>query len=90
MSWDRTYSHNVLYGLDCFGAILFWNQPDITISSLCRLVQLNKISALKLYGWQHWILKQLAPVLNWIQTNHCELARLSDIARAKRTLALLE
>ena len=105
MSWDNTYSHNVLYGLDVLGAVVFWNQRDITISSLCRLAQLaypegemdamtiywhSVLASLKLYGWQVAVLRWLATKLNEIQANHCELARLADIARAKRVLALLE
>lgn len=97
MSWNRTYSHNVLYGIDCLGAVLFWNQPDVTISSLCRVVQLYdfapalvpQLPALKFWRWQIAVLRFLAPILDKLEAGHCELARKADLARAERTKALL-
>lgn len=38
MSWDKTYSHTLLVGLDRLGAAVLFNEPDITISSLCWIV----------------------------------------------------
>lgn len=38
MSWEQSYSHTVAIGLDRFGAALIFNEPDITISSLCWFV----------------------------------------------------
>lgn len=98
MSWSNTYSHNLLYALDIVGAVVFWNQADVTISALCRLVQLAdsegapwtyRLGGLKLYGWQTWVLRHLAPILNKIQANHCELARQADLARAEHIKSLL-
>jgi hypothetical protein len=97
VTFDNTYVHNLLYGLDIYGAILIFNQRDVTISSLCRLVQLYDFApglvpqfpGLKLWKWQIAVLRALGPILDKIQTSHCEGARQADIARANRVLALL-
>jgi hypothetical protein len=98
MSWAGTYSHNLLYSLDVSGAVAFFNQTDITISAMCRVVQgadtqqsvwQMRLASLKLYRWQIAVLRWLAPILDKIQTSHCEGARQADIARANRVLALL-
>lgn len=39
MSWDRTYTHTIALGVDRLGAALIFNEPDITISSLCWVVR---------------------------------------------------
>lgn len=39
MSWDNTYSHTVLLAADRAGAAVIFNEPDITISSLCWIVR---------------------------------------------------
>jgi len=89
MSFAGTYAHSVLIGLDDLGAGVFFNRNDITISSLCRLSQLGQLGPLKLAAWQIVFLKILAPTLDRIQPNHCELARQGDIARAQSMIALL-
>jgi hypothetical protein len=98
VSWDGTYSHALLYGLDIGAAILLFNQTDITISAMCRVVQgadtqqsvwQMRLASLKLYRWQIAVLRTLAPILDKIQKSHCEGARQADIARANRVLALL-
>jgi hypothetical protein len=98
MSWDKTYSHNVLIGVDQLAAAVFFNRNDLTVSALCRIVQLSDsgdakfqaaLDSMKLARWQIGFLRKLAPVLDWIQAGHCELARLGDIGRARSTAALL-
>ena len=104
MSWDNTYSHNLLYSLDIVGAVVFWNQRDVTISALCRIVQLAdeegygsragakwwpRLMSLNLWRWQLWVLRRLAPMLDRIQANHCEGARQADLARAAHITELL-
>lgn len=39
MSFQRTYLHTALVALDDFGAAVFFNRDDVTISSLCGLVR---------------------------------------------------
>lgn len=89
---------DVLIAIDDSGAALFWNQNDITISALCRVVQLadsgnqefkDRLYALALWDWQVKILRELAPKLDALEPNHCELARQNDIKRAERIVRLL-
>lgn len=97
MAWDRTYSHNMLLALDMWGAAVFWNRPDITISSMCGLVMLAdqhaewrpNVEGLKLYRWQIAVLRFLGPILNRIQANHCQLAIYADIQRAQQLMSTL-
>jgi hypothetical protein len=95
MSWTRTYTHNVLIGLDMLGAAIFFNRNDITISSMCRLVQLYDREApgaawcfrrLKLWKWQVTVLRWLAIFLDDLQKNHCAQAFNGD---ARRAISLL-
>jgi hypothetical protein len=92
MSWSDTYTHTIALAADFFGAALFWNQQDITISSLCWMACTNdpRLAGLTLYKWQTWLLLKIGPLLNDIQTNHMALARAADVARAERVLALLQ
>lgn len=72
----------ILRGIDILFATWIWRDYDITISSLTGL-ELRKASPRKwavILGW----------VLNHIQKNHCELAIISDTARALTTLQMLE
>ncbi len=98
MSWDRTYSHSLALGVDMLGAVILFNRPDLSISSLCRIVQLadfncgdfsERLRSLKLSNWQVKLLRWLAKRLNQIQTDHCEGARTADLERARSTVALL-
>lgn len=98
MSWDRTYSHNVLIAVDQLGAAVIFNRLDVTISSLCRVVQLADggdakfqatLASLKFAPWQVGFLRRTARALEWIQPGHCEAARLADIDRAKAMDTLL-
>jgi len=98
MSWDGTYSHNVFYAVDVWAATILFNQSDVTISSMCRMVQLAdfapnlagpRLGELKLWGWQVALLRQVGRLLEWLQPGHCEAARVADLARAERRKALL-
>lgn len=100
MSWDKSYVHTLAYSLDIGCACVFWNTPDVTVSGMCRVVQLSDadggnglwgshLESLKLWKWQVSVLRWLAPILDKIQANHCEGARQADLARAARITALL-
>jgi hypothetical protein len=103
MSWSRSYAHMLAFALDILGAEIFWNQTDITISSLCWLVMAAdelvagpgeenyklRLVRLNLYGWQLSLLRHIGPQLDRIRPNHRELAREADIDRAARVSALL-
>jgi hypothetical protein len=97
MSWSRTYTHTLAIAVDMTTASIFWNQEDVTVSTLCRLVQLAdagvddflvRLAALELSAAQIDFLRWLAPRLDRLQANHCELARQADAARAAKTIRL--
>jgi hypothetical protein len=97
LTWDKSYAHTLAYALDITGALIFWNQSDITISSLCWLVMMAektadyrvRLDSLKLYGWQTALLGHIGPQLDKVQPLHRELAREADLARAQKTIGLL-
>ena len=98
MSWSDTYSHNVLIGLDYLGAALLFNRDGITISSMCRVVQLfdmkidkadQQLAELNLHPWQIVFLRWLAIVLDKIQAGHCAKAVEGDLERAESIKRLL-
>lgn len=92
MSWSQTYSYTALLALDRFGAAVIFGQPDISISSLCWVYcqgASSQRSAFKLADWQISILQFLGPLLNRIQTNHMQLARMTDIKAAQDRIAKL-
>lgn len=89
MSWDKTYTHTVLIGLDQFAAAVIFNRPDLTISTMCWMVMEGQAFDLKLSGWQIAILAWLGPKLDRMQANHCAEAKDGDIARAQQTLKAL-
>lgn len=59
-----------------------WRDYDVTISSMTGLELRKKAGAAR------WA-KVLGGFLNWIQTNHCELAVAADIERANQALGIL-
>ncbi len=85
----KTWFHGLLVSLDELGAAILYNRTDTTISSLCRLAQLELLGRVEASRWQAWSLTNLAPLLDRIQANHCEKARLADLARAESTIAIL-
>jgi len=102
MAWGGTYSYRVLIGLDRLGAALLFNRNDITISTLCGLVQLadsarpERKSAFRLvlsfglHPVQLWLLRQLSYALDKIQPNHCQLAIQGDRATAQSIIDMLK
>lgn len=112
MSWDKTYSHTLLLALDRFGAAILFNEPDITISSLCWIVLTRdkyravyaadpivpsldraacvSFNALKLSGWQLWMLRQIGnSLLENFWPGHCQQARQGDLDTSARSRLLL-
>lgn len=97
MSWSNTYTHTLAIAVDMLTAATFWNQEDVTVSTLCRIVQLAdagegdfvmRLGTLKLSASQVDFLRWLAPRLDRLQANHCELARQADGARALKAWRL--
>lgn len=102
MAWGGTYAYRVLIGLDRLGAALLFNRNDITISTLCGLVQLadsarpdrrkafRLVLSFGLHPVQLWLLRQLTYVLDKIQHNHCQLAISGDVQTAKSIVSMLK
>ena len=100
MSWAGSYAHTVALAIDEFAAAVFFNRPDLTISALCRVVQLADAGeegwqwkvdrVLKLNRWQVAVLRCIGWALNFTFKNHCEAARLADLTRAAGVIKLLD
>jgi len=102
MAWGGTYAYRVLIGLDRLGAALLFNRNDITISTLCGLVQLadsarpdrkhafRLVLSFGLHPLQLWLLRQLSYVLDKIQRNHCQLAIEGDLQTAHSIASMLK
>lgn len=91
MSWEKTYSHTVALGLDRLGAALIFNEPDITISSLCWVVRTPSAAVipLKLSGWQYRLLLWIGDRLEQFWPGHCADARGGDLDTSARSRLLL-
>jgi hypothetical protein len=97
MSWEKTYSHTVLLALDRLGAALVFNEPDITISSLCWIVRYatklkiaeDALPKLKLAEWQKFALTWIGNGLEYFWPGHCESARQGDVQTTFRARGLL-
>jgi hypothetical protein len=97
MSWDNTYTHTLALAIDRFFAAMIFNEPDITISSLCWVVlnagndpiAAKAIALLKLYAWQKWLLLRIGGFLEYFWKGHCANARLGDISTGNRAVSLL-
>jgi len=93
MSWDIAYSHTLALAVDRLGAALVFNQPDITISSLCWIVRQvhseEMVQWLKLYWWQLWLLWRIGDFLEYFWPGHCADARLGDLDTSQRSRVLL-
>lgn len=93
MSWENTYSRSVCIGIDRFYSALLFNEPDMTISSLCWLVR-NRFTEgvreeVKLYNWQIRVLWHIGAGLEFFFPGHIAVARSNDIkasSRARRVL----
>lgn len=102
MAWGNTYAYRVLIGLDRLGAALLFNRNDITISTLCGLVQLadsarpdrkhafRLVLSFGLHPVQLWLLRQLSYVLDKIQADHCQLAIGGDVQTAQSIVTMLQ
>lgn len=92
MSWDKTYSHTLLLAIDRAAAAVVFNEPDITVSSLCWIVHAgtyDQVAALKLYNWQHCLLLDIGDGLEYFFPGHLVAARKSDGEVCARSRALL-
>jgi hypothetical protein len=87
MTWsDRQWTFDFAYGLDRFGAAVFFLQTGMSISAMCWLVKQGKADQLKLRPWQISFLRWLEPKLS---AAHCEWAAKDDLARVQTALKLL-
>lgn len=92
MSWSNTYTHTIALAIDRFGAALIFNEPDITISSLCWVVRRGskmQQDALKLAPWQRKLLQLIGNGLEHFWPGHCARARGGDLATSSRARSLL-
>lgn len=97
MSWDKTYSHTAVLALDRLGAALLFNEPDITISSLCWVVRYATslriaevaLPRLKLHPVQHAALRYIGNALEHFWPGHCDAARWGDLQTGQRSRDLL-
>lgn len=87
MSWDKTYSHTLLIAADQFAAAVFFNEPDLCISTLCWCVRTPSypIQQLKLSPWQFRVLMRIGDGLEHFWPGHCVASRQGDIDRAGST-----
>ncbi len=100
----KSYLHTFLLGLDRFGAALFFNQPDMTISSLAWVVRTFRnanannlehdvaaraINIVKPGSFQYAALVEIGDFLEHFWPGHCEGARQGDVDTAARTIVLL-
>ena len=78
---NNTYTMVLARAVDIFACTLIWRDYDVTISSMCGL-HLRTANP-------RWWARLLGGLLNKLQTNHCELAIIADLTRAKTTLTML-
>lgn len=104
MSWTGTYTYWLLRAADVAIATDTVEVPDITISSLTRLVQLadaeapvpagavpwsERLASLQLKPWQLKFLRWLGPKLDEVDSGHRAAAAAGDLQRADRIAELL-
>lgn len=90
MPFEQTFAHNFLIGFDDWGAALLFNQNDISISTLTRMVEMGTDAPLKLYKWQKRLLSWIGPKLDQIQEHHREMALEGDVQRAIRVIQMMK
>ncbi len=73
-TYNKSYAVTIARTIDIMLCGWIWRQYDLTISAECGL-ELRK--GAKARRWA----KILGAFLNWIETNHCELAILADLER---------
>lgn len=92
MSWDKTYTHTLALAFDRNAAAIVFNEPDITVSSLCWIVRngsTQMVQALELYGWQDELLIVIGAGLEYFWPGHCASARAGDLQASARSRQLL-
>ena len=77
----KSYGYKVALFVDFWVCALIFRDPDITISSMTRLYMMRAKPP-------YWA-RGLNGFLNLLQPGHCEIARLSDIARAQGAIVIL-
>jgi hypothetical protein len=80
----HTFAFKALFYFDQFVAALLWRQPGLTISSKCGLAMRHTEPGLSNRA-KRW----LGRILNWIDTDHCEKAIVTDIRHAHAALRTL-
>jgi hypothetical protein len=83
---SRTWLQFLLIGIDDLGAVVFFNRPGITISSLCKLAMAGEDTPLKLWPWQRRVLLWIGARLGHA---HCDAAALADLERARAIVGYL-
>jgi hypothetical protein len=78
----KTYGGKLLLFFDMFWCAIIWRDTGITISSMVGL-EIRRPNP----GW--WA-RGLHATLNWIETDHCELAIKNDLLRAQAAQLILE
>jgi hypothetical protein len=81
VTYSNTYAAVLARTIDICLCGWIWRKYDITISAMTRL----ELKTPAPRGWA----KRLGAFLDWIQPNHCELARQADIERALEALTIL-
>ena len=82
VAYSNVYIVVVARAIDIFFGTLFEREYGITISSYTRLEMLKPKPA-------RWA-RILNAFLDFLEKNHCELARLCDIERADKAKAILQ
>ena len=80
-TYTNTYFLVLLRAFDILACSWVWRDYDITISSMTGLAMRKPFPP----RWARW----LNAFLNWIETNHCELAIQADQERARQAQAIL-
>lgn len=94
-----TYLKTTAVGFDMWCAGIFFDQDDVTVSSICGLVRrMDKgdktarnlvMFTLQLHDWQIGACRKIGAQLERYWPGHCEAAIAADILRAKRAISLL-
>lgn len=85
----HSYRVSLLISVDRLLAAAFFNEPDLTISSLCWIVRTGKRDRLELSSWKIRALWRIGVVLNRFFPGHLAVARSNDIAASSRMRQLL-
>jgi hypothetical protein len=80
-TYNNSYLFVLMRSLDMLTCSWLWRDYDITVSSMTGL-------ALRKPSPPRWA-RLLGAFLNWLQTNHCEMAIACDILRCSQADAIL-